>query len=172
MPLVIASMLTATNEPRTLAGTSSAIYIGEMNEAMPMAMPLTIIPAINQVTVGASAVPRALAVKMMPARMINLRRPKRSVKAPPRTAPKTAPNRTALTTISSIVEDRENCFLMNKYGPGNDARVVAEEQAPDGRDPHGDVNERFDGRFGLILHPVPLFSAATMSSPAERRYEP
>ena len=52
MPLVIASMLTATNEPRTFAGTTSAIYIGEINEAMPMAMPLTILAAINQVTVG------------------------------------------------------------------------------------------------------------------------
>ena len=86
MPLVIASMLTATNEPRTFAGTSSAIYIGEINEAMPMAIPLTTLAAINQVTVGARAVPRALTVKMMPARMIILRRPKRPVRAPPMTS--------------------------------------------------------------------------------------
>ena len=67
MPVVIASMLTATNEPRTFAGTSSAIYIGEINEAMPMAIPLTILAAINQATVGARAVPMALTVKIMPA---------------------------------------------------------------------------------------------------------
>ena len=40
MPVVMASMLTATSEPRTFAGTSSAMYMGEMNEAMPMPMPL------------------------------------------------------------------------------------------------------------------------------------
>ena len=73
-----------------------------------MAMPLTILAAINQVTVGARAVPRALTVKMMPARMISLRRPKRPVRAPPRVAPKTAPTKTELTTISSMVADREN----------------------------------------------------------------
>jgi hypothetical protein len=117
MPLVIASMLTATNEPRTFAGTTSAIYIGEMNEAMPMAMPLTIMAAINQGIVGASAVPRALTVKMMPARMISLRRPKRPVRTPPRIAPTTAPTKTALTTISSMVADRENCFLINSMAP-------------------------------------------------------
>ena len=67
MPVVIASMLTATSEPRTFAGTNSAIYIGEINEAMPMAIPLTILAAINQATVGARAVPMALTVKIMPA---------------------------------------------------------------------------------------------------------
>ena len=108
MPLVIASMLTATNEPRTFAGTSSAIYIGEINEAMPMPIPLTILAAINQLTVGARAVPMALAVKMMPASMIILRRPKRPVRAPPMVAPITAPTKTELTTISSMVADREN----------------------------------------------------------------
>ena len=88
MPLVIASMLTATNEPRTFAGTTSAIYIGEINEAMPMAIPLTILAAINQVIVGARAVPMALTVKIMPASIIILRRPKRSVRAPPIAHPK------------------------------------------------------------------------------------
>jgi len=108
MPLVIASMLTATNEPRTLDGTSSAIYIGEINEAMPMAIPLTTLAAINQLAVGARAVPRALTVKMAPANMIILRRPKRLVRAPPIVAPTTAPTKTELTTISSMVADREN----------------------------------------------------------------
>ncbi len=92
MPLVIASMLTATNEPRTFAGTTSAIYIGEINEAMPMAIPLTILAAINQVTVGAKAVPIALIVKIMAASMIILRRPKRPVRAPPITAPNNGAN--------------------------------------------------------------------------------
>ena len=75
MPVVIASMLTATSEPRFFAGTSSAIYIGEMNEAMPMATPLTTRAAISHATVGASAVPMALTVKTTPARMISLRLP-------------------------------------------------------------------------------------------------
>ncbi len=66
MPVVIASILTATNEPRALAGTSSAMYVREMNEAMPMAIPLTIPAAMSQATDGASAVPSALAVKMIP----------------------------------------------------------------------------------------------------------
>ena len=108
MPVVIASMLTATNEPRTFVGTSSAIYIGEINEAMPMAMPLTTLAEINQLTVGARAVPMALTVKIIPARMIILRRPKRPVRAPPMVAPTTAPTKTELTTISSMVADREN----------------------------------------------------------------
>ena len=64
MPVVMASMFTATSAPRTFAGTSSAMYIGEIKEAMPIASPLTIIPAINQATVGARAVPSALAVKI------------------------------------------------------------------------------------------------------------
>ena len=66
MPVVIANMLTATSEPRTFAGTSSAIYIGEINEAIPMAIPLTILAAINQIIVDARAVPIAVTVKMMP----------------------------------------------------------------------------------------------------------
>jgi len=90
MPVVMASIFTATKAPRTFAGANSAMYMGEINEAMPMAMPLTIRPAINQVTVGAIAVPMALAVKMMPAAMISLRRPKRAVSTPPRIAPNTA----------------------------------------------------------------------------------
>ena len=117
MPLVIASMLTATNEPRTFDGTSSAIYIGEIKEAIPMAIPLTILAAINQETVGANDVPMALTEKIMPASIIILRRPKRLVNKPPMTAPKTALTKTALTTISSMVDDRENCFLMNSMAP-------------------------------------------------------
>jgi hypothetical protein len=53
----------AISQPRTLAGTSSAMYIGEINEAMPMAIPLTIMAAINQATDCAEAVPPALTVK-------------------------------------------------------------------------------------------------------------
>ena len=117
MPVVIASMLTATKAPRTLAGASSAMYIGEINEAMPMATPLTVLPTISQLTVGARAVPIALEVKIIPDRIIILRRPKRSLRAPPSTAPRTAPASTELTTISSMVADRENCFFMNNMAP-------------------------------------------------------
>ena len=117
MPVVIASMLTATSEPRTFAGTISAMYSGEIKEAMPIAIPTTILPAINTVTVCARAVEAALTVKIIPASIISLRRPKRPVKAPPIAAPITAPIKTALTTISSIKVDRENCCLMNSIAP-------------------------------------------------------
>jgi hypothetical protein len=93
------------------------MYIGEIKDATPMPRPLTILPAINQLTVGASAVPTALNVKIIPARMISFRRPKRFVRAPPRAAPTAAPTRTELTTISSIVADKENCFVMNRMAP-------------------------------------------------------
>ena len=57
---------------RELSGTIPR-YTGEMNEAMPMPIPLTTLAAINHLTVGARAVPRALAVKIIPASMIILR---------------------------------------------------------------------------------------------------
>ena len=117
MPVVMASMLTATSEPRTFDGTSSAIYMGEMNEAMPMPMPLATRAPISQPTAGANAVAIALNVKTAPARMIIQRRPNRPVRAPPAAAPKTAPIRTALTTNSSIVGEREKSFLMNRIAP-------------------------------------------------------
>jgi hypothetical protein len=117
MPVVIASMLTATSEPRTFAGTSSAMYIGEIKEAMPMASPLATLSIISQVTVGASAEAMALAVKIMPARIISARRPKRSVRMPPIAAPHTAPTKTALTTISSMADDSRNCALTNRIAP-------------------------------------------------------
>ena len=62
MPVVIASMLTATSEPRFFAGTSSAMYIGEIKEAMPIASPLATLSTISQVTVGANAEAMALAI--------------------------------------------------------------------------------------------------------------
>ena len=117
MPVVMASMLTATSEPRTLAGTSSAMYMGEMNEAIPMPIPLATRATISQPTVGANAVPIALKVKTMPARMISQRRPNRPVRTPPAVAPRTAPTRTALTTISSIVGERANSPLTNRIAP-------------------------------------------------------
>ena len=61
--------------------------------------------------------PMALAVKIMPATMISVRRPKRSVNAPPRIAPTTAPARTELTTISSMVADSENWALTKMIAP-------------------------------------------------------
>jgi hypothetical protein len=54
---------------------NSPIYIGEINEAIPIASPLIILPAINQERDGAKAVPMALMVKIMPASIIILRRP-------------------------------------------------------------------------------------------------
>jgi hypothetical protein len=117
MPVVMASMLTATNDPRASAGASSAIYMGEMNDAIPMPIPLATMAPINQPTDGANDVPIALSVKTMPARMIILRRPNWPVRAPPAPAPSTAPTRTALTTISSIVGEREKSTLINKIAP-------------------------------------------------------
>ena len=73
--------------------------------------------AINNGTEGEKAVPRELAMKITPATMIRPRRPKRSVNAPPTEAPTTAPTRTALTTISSIVDDRLNCLVMKRMAP-------------------------------------------------------
>ena len=93
------------------------MYIGEINEAIPMPIPLATLAPISQPTVGANAVPIALRVKRMPARMIILRRPNRPVRAPPAPAPKTAPTRTALTTNSSIIGERENSALTNKIAP-------------------------------------------------------
>jgi hypothetical protein len=75
--------------------------------------------------------------------MISLRRPKRFVRTPPAAATITAPTRTALTTISSMVAERENCFLMNRMAPGDNARVLTEEQASEGSYPHCGVNKRF-----------------------------
>lgn len=117
MPVVMASMLTATSEPRTFAGTSSAMYIGEMNEAMPMPTPLATLAAISHPTVGANAVAIALKVKTTPATMIIRRRPKRPVRAPPVPAPKTAPIRTALTTSSSIPEESGKSPLTKRIAP-------------------------------------------------------
>ncbi len=117
MPEVIANMLTATSAPRTRAGTSSAMYIGEMKEARPIPSPLTTLPAINHATVGAKAVPMALAAKIMPAQMSGLRRPKRFVRTPPAVAPTMAPIKTMLTTISSMVAERENWFWTNRMAP-------------------------------------------------------
>jgi hypothetical protein len=93
------------------------MYMGEMNEAMPMARPVIISAVISQGMEGDEAVPREPTRKIMPAAMMRLRRPSRSVSAPPSEAPTTAPTSTALTTNSSIVEDRWNCRVMKRIAP-------------------------------------------------------
>jgi hypothetical protein len=151
MPLVIASMLTATNEPRTFDGTSSAIYIGEINDAIPMATPLKVRPTINQLTVGARAVPIALTVKIIPARMISLRRPYRLLSAPPSVAARTAPIKTTLTTLSSMPFDSENCFVMNRMAPAM-TPVSTEKKTANSRNRHGHVDKGFYLGFLLVNH--------------------
>ena len=73
---------------------------------MPNSIPLTTI-VMDPLTVGASAVPIALTVKIMPATTIILRRPKQSV-GQPIVAPTTAPiqNKANETIYSMWVAER------------------------------------------------------------------
>jgi hypothetical protein len=75
IPEVRASWLTETREPLIPAGAISDMYMGDTNEAMPIATPTTILPAIRSLTLGAKEVPRAPRVNMTALMMIILRLP-------------------------------------------------------------------------------------------------
>ena len=82
-----------------------------------MAAPATIRAVISHAVPGARAAPIAPKPKTIAVTINNLRRPRRSARTPPAIAPRSDPNKTELTTISSRLGERENSFLINRIAP-------------------------------------------------------
>lgn len=72
---------------------------------------------ISHAVPGASAAPTAPKPKTAAVMINSLRRPIRSAKTPPIAAPTSDPSKTELTTISSILGEREKSLLMNRMAP-------------------------------------------------------
>ena len=84
---------------------------------MPMAAPATIRAIIKTVTPVETAAPTAPTPKIIAVIINNLLRPSLSARNPPTKAPKSDPSKTALTTISSMPDERANSFFINRIAP-------------------------------------------------------
>ena len=96
MPMTMVNWLSETRRPRHGAGLTSAMYMGAMLEAMPMAMPPTMRQATNAVKEYAHPVSREETAKSTAARMSSFLRPKRSLMAPETMEPIKQPTRAQL----------------------------------------------------------------------------
>ena len=56
-----------------------------------------------------------------------------------------------------MVADREKLLFDEQDGPGDNARIVAEEQAAERRDRRGEIDKTVPLRLSLILHPPTPF---------------
>ena len=85
----------------------------------------------------------------------NLRRPRRSARTPPATAPTSDPSKTELTTISSMPGGKREILFDEQDGPGDDTDVIAEEHAAQRRDGRGEIDKTLRIRLGVgsIVHP-------------------
>ena len=75
IPIVTISWLKLTSPPRIFGGTSSPMYIGATNDAVPTARPSTKRATISSHTFGASAEAIAATANTMPATIESSRRP-------------------------------------------------------------------------------------------------
>ena len=135
MPVVMASMFTATSAPRTFAGTNSAIYIGEMKEAMPIASPLTIIPAINQGTGGRKGRAQCARSKDKARQDDQFAASKAVREDPSSSRPDYSAHQNGADHDLLHGGGKRKLFLDKQYGPGDNACVITEEQAAEGKRP-------------------------------------
>jgi hypothetical protein len=63
------------------------------------------------------------------------------------------PSNTELTTISSILEERENCLLDEQDCSGDDTDVITEKHAAQCRDCGGYIDEWLDRHSNLSVRP-------------------
>ena len=118
MPITMVSWLTATSRPRRWAGATSAMYIGDRFDAMPIATP----PAIRQVTKAANEPAQPVstddAANSSAAASSSFFRPKRSLSAPVTSEPTRQPTSAhefAHPTSAAVV--RPKLFSKNGFAP-------------------------------------------------------
>ena len=117
MPPTIMSWFSEEIAPRIWVGAISERYSGTTSAAQPTAMPRTNRPASSTPTVGARAATSAPTVKITPAAMMSVRRPRRSESGPASAAPSIAPSRSEATTAPSMNEERSKSSLMKRMAP-------------------------------------------------------
>src|SRR5215470_15449307 len=96
MPITIASWLRETSLPRTCAGATSAMYIGERFEARPIATPPASRHRTKLLKVLAAAIPRDETAKKNAATVSRVLRPNLSLRLPETSAPTKHPTRAQL----------------------------------------------------------------------------
>ena len=111
IPSTMVSWLSDTSFPRMFAGATSAIYIGDRPEAMPMPTPLRKRAARNRPKVLKYPVAYAETMKMMAAVVSNRLRPSLSARVPAVMAPVRQPTRAMLIASPCICGFDE----MSKY---------------------------------------------------------
>gem|GEM_PF-2352972 len=84
---------------------------------MPMAIPIRILPMMNMAKTGERTTTNVPAMKISDAARMELRRPTRSERGPPKSAPMIAPISTALTATSVVTLVRLNSSLMKRIAP-------------------------------------------------------
>ena len=95
-PMTIVSWLSVTSRPRMCAGATSAMYMGERFEAMPIATPPKMRNTTNQAKAGAQPVSTDETANSRAAATSSRLRPNLSLRPPVRTAPARQPSRAQL----------------------------------------------------------------------------
>jgi hypothetical protein len=130
MPDTIASCCNDPRRPRRWAGATSAMYVGAITEAAPMARPPTNRHSISPVTPPGNADPIADTMNTTAATCIVRGRPRRFATRPAYHAPTAQPMRAIDTTKPVCVGEVPNCATI----PGT-AALITEESNPNRKPP-------------------------------------
>ena len=117
MPPTIMSWFSDEIAPRISVGAISERYSGTTSAAQPTAMPRTNLAASRTPTVGETAATIEPTVKITPAAMMSLRRPRRSDSGPAKAAPTIAPSSSDATTAPCMNAERSKSCLMKRMAP-------------------------------------------------------
>ena len=128
--MTMVSWLIDTSRPRIAAGATSAMYMGERLDAIPMATPPSIRQETKSVKLGAQALPNDVAANRTAHHTSNRRRPKRSLSAPARSAPTQTSQQCA--TVRPPLRKRlgkAEVSFEERLSAADDDPIVAEEQS-------------------------------------------
>src|SRR5580700_7302683 len=113
----MASWKSETVQPRASGVETSDMYTGTVPEESPIPKPTTILPKIRMPGDEAAAQTNAPTAKIRAVAISKGRRPKRSAKRPPASAPTAAPANTPLTITSKAKVESEKSFLKKSSAP-------------------------------------------------------